>query len=343
MLFSLNACSAKAKAMYGKRLRKEDYEQLLRKTNVQEVAAYLKNESEYASVLSDVHEKSIHRGQLEALLKRDSFLRRKKLLRYIQGAKQEFYHYAIALEEVAQILGCVRAISAKDASMFVSDLPLFLNKYMSFDLKKLMEVKNYKDLWEILKNTMYAKVVEPFLCKENAMDYTMLEKNLAEFLYQRQIELIEKTFKGKEREDIRNLFITQMELRNICKIYRMKEYYHASKETIEKYLVKAHSRIGKNVYEALLNAKDGEEVLKILENSAYKLYVDSKDFIYIEYYCKKIKYHLGKRFMHFSNSAPLVYMTYFILDEIEVENVINIIEGIRYNVAAEKISALLIY
>ena len=37
------AMAAKAKAMYGKHLKSEDYTELLRKRTVQEIAGYLKN------------------------------------------------------------------------------------------------------------------------------------------------------------------------------------------------------------------------------------------------------------------------------------------------------------
>ena len=45
----------------------------------------------------------------------------------------------------------------------------------------------------------------------------------------------------------------------------------------------------------------------------------------------------------FSNSAPLVYMTYCILQRIEIDNLKHIIEGIRYNQPVSKIENTLIY
>jgi V/A-type H+-transporting ATPase subunit C len=47
--------------------------------------------------------------------------------------------------------------------------------------------------------------------------------------------------------------------------------------------------------------------------------------------------------MRFSNSAPLVYMTYCILQRIEIDNLKHIIEGIRYNQPVSKIENTLIY
>lgn len=344
MLFANNALSSKAKTMYGRRLKEDDYGELLRKRTVSEIATYLKNETDYAEVLKDVHEKTIHRGQLEALLKRDSFIRRQKLLRYADVAHDKFYQYSICLEEIEQILNCVRSILSDDYTGFVSDLPLFMNSYMSFDLAKLLEVKTIQELKVVLEKTIYHDALKDCLQNDEKLDYARCETALKRFFYEHQKNVIGKKFRGKLKKDVQQIFDTQIELQNICKIYRMKEYFHADKEAIKENLIDVfHQRLSKELQEALLDAKDGDEVLKRLETSPYQIFTDDKDFIYIEYYCQKINYHLGKRFMHFSNSAPLVYLTYFILDEIEVENIINIIEGIRYGVTPEKIESLLIY
>ena len=47
--------------------------------------------------------------------------------------------------------------------------------------------------------------------------------------------------------------------------------------------------------------------------------------------------------MRFSTVAPLVYATYMSLHHIEIENIIHIIEGVRYHVAPESIEEVLIY
>lgn len=343
MLFANNALSSKAKTMYGRRLKEHDYQELLRKRTVSEIASYLKNETDYEEVLRDVHEKTIHRGQLEALLKRDSFIRRQKLLRYADLRHDKFYQYSIYLEEIEQILNCIRSILSDDYTGFVSDLPLFMGPYMSFDLARLLDAKSIKGLNEILKDTMYYEVLQPCFKAEEKLDYAKCETALKRFFYEHQKEVVEKKFHGKLKKDVQKIFDTQLELQNICKIYRMKEYFHADKESIRENLIKVNQRLTKDMLEDLLDAKTGEDVLKKLESSPYQIFTDDNDFIYIEYYCQKITYHLGKRFMHFTNNAPLVYLTYFILDEVEVENIVNIIEGIRYGVSPEKIENLLIY
>ena len=75
MLNSLSnkAMITKSRAMYGKRLTNENYQDLVRMKSVREIASYLKETPGYADVLSNIYPESVHRGQLELLLHKSLF------------------------------------------------------------------------------------------------------------------------------------------------------------------------------------------------------------------------------------------------------------------------------
>ena len=64
------AMATKAKAMFGKRLTASDYQQLLQKKSIPEIASYLKNETLFREALEGYSETGLHRGQLEMLIRR---------------------------------------------------------------------------------------------------------------------------------------------------------------------------------------------------------------------------------------------------------------------------------
>ena len=68
-----NAVISKARAMYGQMLSPAQYDDLLRKQNVQEISAYLREKTPYRAALEGVQDSTIHRRQLENLLHRTSF------------------------------------------------------------------------------------------------------------------------------------------------------------------------------------------------------------------------------------------------------------------------------
>ena len=68
-----NAIMTKCRAIYGNMLSPAQYDELLRKQSVQEIAAFLKEKTSYAPALAGVQESTVHRGQLESLLHKDAF------------------------------------------------------------------------------------------------------------------------------------------------------------------------------------------------------------------------------------------------------------------------------
>ncbi len=323
---SANAIATKAKAMYGRRLRSEDYHALLHKKSVAEIAAYLKSDTDYAETFATVKENSIHRGDLEALLKRDKFERECRLAHYAGGKKKELYQIGILKSEVDLILSKVRLFNSPIYNDFASQIPMYLNRYTSFDLKQLQAANDYDELCAVLNRSEYAKILRRFRPVNNELiDYSRLETALTKYYYDKVINTIKSKLSGKTRSDCLMIFLTSIELQNLSKIYRLKKYYHADAETIRSTLMLDYLRISKSKMEELITAADAESFLRILANSPYRVFADRNDYVFIEYYADQIKYHLAERHMRFSTNPAIVFMTYTILHDIEMSNLINII------------------
>ena len=84
------------------------------------------------------------------------------------------------------------------------------------------------------------------------------------------------------------------------------------------------------------------EVLDILAHSAYSRYFDKDNFVYIEYSAGSIRYNLAKKYLTFSQNTTTAFVAFMVLQEIEIENLINIIEGVRYKQDISQMRALLI-
>lgn len=343
MDYATGAVAAKAKAMYGRMLDHANYEELIHKKSVNEIAAYLKNETDYHRILSDVHEASIHRGQLENLLHRYVFDMGIRLVKFAGNGHKEFYSCNVMTQEMDQILSRIRLLNSDIYQDFLKDVPIYLNRYTSFDLMKLDSVKNFDDLLVLLHKTPYAKILEPFRPKDKNIDYTGCEMALRKYYFTTLIDVIRKSFKGKLRSELLTIVNTQIELENITKIYRYKKFFDANGDVIRNSLIDTESRISERFMEQLISAPSADAFMRLISESSYHLYVDDKDFVFIEYDCDRIRYHLAQRYMRFSSKAPLVYSVYLILLEIEVQNIINIIEGVRYGVPPENIEKMLIY
>lgn len=346
------ALVSKAKAMYGKRLKKEDYDELVRKNSVAEVAAYLKNETDYGSSLKDIYENKIHRGELEELIKDNVFQKTLKLLKFSQLTKNEFYRMNLIQREIDIILTVIRSIIPEKFEEFEEDrfdeivkaIPIFLAEHLGFELSDIPNVKSFADVLKILTKTPYHDVLLPYLVdKGEKIDYTAVERDLQSYYYSYVFNVIERSFKGDRKKELLEIYKTQIELSNITKIYRFKKFFKVTDEEIRKSMIDNHSRLSKSYLDELISLPTAEDILKALEESKYHLYIDDKDYVFIEYYASEIRYNLANRFMHFSIDAPLVFTAYVIMLETEVQNLTNIIEGIRYETPKSEIEKMLIY
>ena len=98
------AVLAKARAKYGKFLTERDYSNILACQSVAEVMVYLKSHTHYASVLSEVNERDVHRGRLELLLRQYLFDEFDTLCRYDSSVSVGFSQYYVEKTEVEQII-----------------------------------------------------------------------------------------------------------------------------------------------------------------------------------------------------------------------------------------------
>lgn len=338
-----HALAAKAKAMYGEHLTQSDYQELLRKRSVAEIAGYLKHETHYRTILAGINETGVHRGYLEMLIRQRQFFDFTKLIRY-GDKKNEFYKFGILQIEIKQILLAIRLLKETEKAGHIAQLPLFANALTTFDLQKLIDLNTYDELLKVLHDTPYAQVLRPFKPKTlDELDYTGCELALNQYYVEQIKRYINKEFSGLPKAQLDEIFDTRIELDNITKIYRLKKYYSASPEDIKKVLNPISVKIARPLLESWIETKTADEFIQALGESAYKSAINHRDFIYIEYHTDAIMYNINKHYIRFATDPNVVLIAYMNLLEIETRNIIDIIEGVRYKLEADKIAKLLIY
>ena len=100
-----NAVLAKARALYGRRLRADDYRRLMGCRTMTELAAALKEYPLYADALAEVNPQYARRAQLENLLRQGLYARYDSLCRYDRSAGSKVYEYFTLCCEVDELTG----------------------------------------------------------------------------------------------------------------------------------------------------------------------------------------------------------------------------------------------
>jgi|AntRauTorcE11898_2_1112593.scaffolds.fasta_scaffold00066_49 V/A-type H+-transporting ATPase subunit C len=343
--FTGNAIISKAKSIYGNRLKAHDYEYLVKVRTIPEIVTYLKNKVNYREYIVDVHEQNIHRGQLEELIKKAHFGHTIKLVKFVDTKDRKFFELNMIQREIDVILSVLRSIISDEDEHDYSDYPTFFTKHASFDLFDLTESKTFPQLLENLSSTRYFNVVEPFNVKRHEdIDYTRIEHEMDKLYYDIAFSRIDELYKGKEHDQLRDIFQNKVELENIIKVYRLKKFYNADKQTIMQTLILSHSKLSQRKLEELIRLPEADLIYYYLERSGHSTPIEkNQDYVYVEYYAEKIKHNLAKKYIYFSNNASEVYSAFLILNEIERDNLFNLIEGIRYELSEEEIKKMLIY
>jgi len=343
MKSAANAILTKARAMYGRHITEDQYDALTQRSSVSDVVSYLISDTAYADAFENARHLDIHRQKLESLLDDEAFRRLERLQRYADRKDRDFYNLGIIRREWDIVMHVARAIQYGRTDEMKSIVPpAALVRHSTLDFKKLREVTSFEDLAEVCEKTIYGKPVRETM---NAGHDRMpkMEHALQCAFYDHCSDTINRLCRGEVRDDLNTILSTVIELSNITKIYRLKAYFNAPPEAIRPTLMTEHTRMSKTMLESLVNAPDAEAMLMKLANSKYAQFADRHDYVYIEYAAQSISYHLAKRHMRFSSKAPVVYMTYVILQTMEIDNLKHIVEGIRYNQSPETIRRLLIY
>lgn len=337
------ALTTKIHAMYGGRLTQENYKELLRKQTVTEAASYIKQLRGYADVLRDVNESTIHRGQLELLLRRELFEEYKKIFHYVGRGELPFYKYLVTQMEIDEILSCVRSLNAGRQGDYIFSLPAFLTKHSSFDLYSLAKVRTMEDLKALLKDTHYGEIIGKLEAKEGSqIDIVSLETELRRYYYSKLFKQIDRAFSGKVGEQVGDSFGMYIDLHNITVIFRMKKYFNMESAKIRPILLPYHFRLKQDDLDAMLNAPDADTAWALASKTYYGRFIAKKSYEVIEKYAQETMYHYHKFLFINSTSTPVVVVAYFNLKSIEIDNLIGIIEGIRYGLEPSEIAKLLV-
>ncbi len=337
-----NATVAKIMAIYGKRITPHDYAELINQNCVTDVAEYLKKNTHYKDLLSSVDIRTIHRGMLENLLRRSVFETYIKIIGFEHISKEEFYNYKIVQTEIDEILRCIRHINAKSDKL-IENIPIYMNGLTSFDLIQLAKITDYDKLLDFLHKTPYYDILSGINTDNNGkVDITKCEILLRTYYINR----LKKSLNFKK--DIAGKFIryleTDIDLINIINAYRLTAFFEENEDTIEKDMLPFYGRLSVTKQRYIYSAPTSEEFINRFSKTFYgrQMLEYNYDVQNLELSTRRLRYKYAKILLKQSSSAPLSVYAFTFLLEVEVQNIISIIEGIRYGIDANRIEALII-
>jgi len=168
-----------------------------------------------------------------------------------------------------------------------------------------------------------------------------IENEFSKFYYTFVLHVIRDSFSGIVQRKLKNSFGMEIDLYNITEIIRLKKYFNAKSENIRTLIFPYYSRIKKTDLTRMIDSPDVESSIQVLAETRYGKLFAPGNTDYIELSVQKIIYEYYKRLLRLSDSSAVSVVAYLQLKRIEINNIISIIEGVRYGLNPSDIGKLL--
>lgn len=339
MAFSSNSVIAKARAVYGRSLTREDLSRLCSRRSVPEAAEYLKGTPRYQEALSGIDPRTIHRGQLEALLDKAVFSIFEGFSRFDLTESRWFFREIVARLEAEQILTAIQAVENGSTDTYITALPTFLIKSSKLDLLELGRCRSLPEINRALAGTQIGDMLAPLL-RNSQVNIREVERRLCTRYYISCMRVIEKNLRGKQRSELKRAFLKSIDMKNVVTCCRMRAFGYNSGQTAPQ-LIPFRYRLSPDAVEELMKQSDISAIERTLSELGFRT-DSSAEFQTIEQLTEKISLDFLRRTLRLSGNSSTVLFCLIECLETELHNVKTIIEGIRYNIPSDEIYELLV-
>lgn len=341
MSFSSNAVVAKARAVFGRSLKPEDYNQLASKDTVADVCAYLKQTPRFEKTLASVNPQITHRGQLENMLLWSVLEIFDCFRRFDFTESKGFFKYIVKRLEIEQLILAVQGVACKSTDGFIAELPLFVSKSASVDLAALGTSQSLVEAAEILRPTPYFKAVGELMlnaAESGKLDICEFERRIYTQYYMQMLKAVDKDSSGSERKELRRLILRSVDMANVVTVFRYSAIFGAEASDIP--LIEFRYRLSEDVIEQLARLDSAEKIAAELSAIGYRF--DGEPPKTVELLTERINLVFLRKTLRLSQSSAVAYLALSELLTIELTNIKTLIEGIRYGMDGSRILEMLV-
>lgn len=333
---SCNAVLAKSRAMYGKCLKDQDYQQIVDCKTVPELAAFLKTRTCYSRALTGIVENEIHRGQLELLIRQEVYLDLFALSRYSTDDALAVSDFVISRLDIEQIVRCLMMMNIGRSEEFALSVPLSLDHFTPVSFKKLAAARSFDEVLSAVEHTRFYPVIKTFHPADGeSVKIAELEIALNNRNYAMAVEAISKLKNKSEQKELRDLFNSVFDFENLERILRLKKYHNLSSDIIKSMLI-PYGKLSKKTIEEFCAADDIKDVYELARSTYLGAHLSKLRFFDNTQISFALINSFCKHHLRLSPNPTIVMISYIYLKQIEVRNIITLIEATRYGLSSDE-------
>ena len=337
------AVNTKIRALEKDFLKREDYLNMIQKKSVVDVAHYLKENTSYGKLLSEINIDNISRRDLEDILKNNMIKNMDKLIYYFRDDYKELIRSLYIKYEIEDLKILSRSIfNGKDLETIEKPLS-FLGKYSRVDPKILFKSKTNRDLIYSLKGSEFYEFLIPLVNgkRENRFRFEMaLDMGYFSIIQSRKLKI-----SREDRKILKKWEGLLADLYNIQWVYRGKKFYSLSPEELLNYTINFGDKLTFKKRKAMCYTKNLEELYKMITNTIYGFLFKKEEMsrdIYMERRINRFMYYKLKALDRQFSLSIIQTIDYVWSFEFEIRDIISILEAIRYDIPSEEARKFLV-
>ena len=336
-----NAISTESRAKFGKCLNEKNYTDLTQMSTLQEVVSYLKQHTWYESVLANVKESAVHRGNLEKMLY--AAIRRQicDLCDFDRSVGSNSFRFVDYVEEIRLILCYTRYVLSDNVKNFIFDFSFDADYKTEALYKKIIGCETLKDVGNVLLLTPFKSVVPMYFSE--SFDYPIVEAQLYRIAFSYGFKTFQKDFSGDELSQMMELLGFYTEIKDLLMLSRALRFPSDDEFRADRLLIGRRCYLNDRTLKLLYGASSKNEFIEILSNTPYKKYLKRFGTDDLELTLQKALLVRCLKNIHFSPYAGVVLLSFIFILNTEYSDIATVIEGVRYHFSQDEILSHLIY
>lgn len=311
--------NAKIKGMHSKRIKKEDLEDLVKQNDMKNAVLLLKEKS---FIFKDADE-NIDRLEIESLLEQEQINDILKIQKLLNKKDKEIFEIFLLQYEIKCIKSIFRKLFSEDKTddIIIKNVKMW-STILFDDIKGIETVQNFYEFFEAIKRMKYNKILKKYQEQENVNVFEV--ENEIDKLY---FGILYDTVKGQA--NLEKIIGSEIDLLNVLWIFRTKKYYNFDTSKIKEILIQRYYKLNPSLINNIINAKSFEEIKEIMSETAYKkVFMDETN---LEENIDRYLYNVNKKIFQSDMMSIAYVFAYVNMIDYENNDIINTIEGIRYN------------
>ena len=327
------ALATKAKAMYGKRIGRQDLERLAAMRSVDEVLAELRQLPGWSQAAEHLPQDALlTRATLESALREQIRQEYLSLLSFVPQKDRKIMEFPILRASMDEILAALRHLHASIYKE-VEPLPPVFMSHSKVNVEALRRCTTFDGLVEATRGSVYHDALERLRSADGSLpDYGVTEALLGGVYYQQLQTIIRRKYDGDVRRILEKSVGSQVDMLNLMHILRMKRYF-PQEDNYLPVLLPYHYKIKPQMIHAMCAAPSAEAVLELAQQTPYGRVFSLNSGEDLNHLYIATLYRTSRRQLMMGKPSIYSAVALMNLREIELKAVVSAVEAAKYQMA----------